>query len=212
MTSTPALEIRDLTVEYPLAEGGVFTAVEGVSLSIAPGEIHALVGESGAGKTTIGNAALGLEASGARRADAERAASEQLARFGLAGFGDAYPAQLSGGMRQRAAFLRTILPHRELLLFDEPFGALDEITRERLNEELMKLFMRERFAGLFITHSVYEAVFLSTRVLVMSARPGRIIAEFEIPFEFPRPADLRFDPEFARLTGEVSHGLRGAHA
>ena len=75
-----------------------------------------------------------------------------------------------------------------------------------------KLFVRERFAGLFITHSVYEAVFLSTRVLVMSARPGRVIAEFAVPFPYPRPTEFRFDPEFARLTGQVSHALRDAHA
>jgi NitT/TauT family transport system ATP-binding protein len=110
------------------------------------------------------------------------------------------------------ALARSLTLKPKVFLFDEPFGALDEITRERLNEELMKLFVQEKFAGLFITHSVYEAVFLSTRVLVMSARPGRIIAEFDVPFAYPRPADLRFDPAFAQLTGQVSRALRDAHA
>jgi NitT/TauT family transport system ATP-binding protein len=99
-----------------------------------------------------------------------------------------------------------------VFLFDEPFGAVDEITREHLNEETQRLFTVEGFAGLFITHSISEAVFLSTRVLVMSARPGRIVAEFEIPFDFPRTPALRFTAEFARISGEISHELRGAHS
>ncbi|MGB0115014.1 MAG: ABC transporter ATP-binding protein, partial [Ilumatobacteraceae bacterium] len=96
-------------------------------------------------------------------------------------------------------------------LFDEPFGALDEITREFLNDELLRLFQRKQFGSLFITHSISEAVFLSTKVLVMSARPGRIVASFDVPFSYPRLPDLRFDADFAALSGEVSHALRGAH-
>ena len=102
--------------------------------------------------------------------------------------------------------------HGMLFLFDEPFGALDEITRENLNEELLRLFLLERFAGLFITHSISEAIFLSTRVLVMSPRPGRIVAAFDVPFAYPRSPDLRFEPAFAELSGEVSHALRGGRA
>jgi NitT/TauT family transport system ATP-binding protein len=89
-------------------------------------------------------------------------------------------------------------------------SAFDEITRERLNDELLSLFVTEGFAGLFITHSIPEACFLSTRVLVMSARPGRIVAEFPVPFAFPRPHELRYDPAFAALSGEVSAALRAA--
>ena len=89
---------------------------------------------------------------------------------------------------------------------------VDEITREHLNDETQQLFQREGFAGLFITHSISEAVFMSTRVLVMSARPGRIVAEYQVPFDYPRDPDLRFDPEFARLSGEISHALRGSHS
>jgi NitT/TauT family transport system ATP-binding protein len=97
-----------------------------------------------------------------------------------------------------------------VFLFDEPFGALDEITRERLNEELTGLFQEESFAGLFVTHSVPESVFLSTRVLVMSHRPGRIVADVDVPFAYPRDPDLRFTPEFVALTERVSHALRSS--
>ena len=111
----------------------------------------------------------------------------------------------------RASVARTLTLTPPVFLFDEPFGAVDEITREHLNEETQQLFVRQGFAGLFITHSIGEAVFMSTRVLVMSARPGRIVAEYEIPFEYPRNPELRFDPDFAKLSGEVSLSLRGAH-
>ena len=99
----------------------------------------------------------------------------------------------------------------ELFLFDEPFGALDEITRERLNDELLRLFAETQFAGLFITHSVSEAVYLSTRVIVMSGRPGTIVDEFEVPFDMPRDPEIRYTAEFAELTGKVSHALREGH-
>ena len=112
----------------------------------------------------------------------------------------------------RASLARTLTLSPPVFLFDEPFGAVDEITREHLNEETQQLFQREGFAGLFITHSIGEAVFMSTRVLVMSARPGRIVAEFDVPFEYPRSPDLRFDPAFAELSGQVSHALRGSHS
>jgi NitT/TauT family transport system ATP-binding protein len=101
--------------------------------------------------------------------------------------------------------------HPKVFLVDEPFGALDEITRERLNDELLSLFQSQGFAGLFITHSISEAVYMSTKVLVMSARPGRIIASVDIPFGYPRNHDLRYEPEFGEICARVSHALRGAH-
>jgi NitT/TauT family transport system ATP-binding protein len=130
---------------------------------------------------------------------------------GLKGFENHYPKALSGGMRMRASLARTLTLEPPVFLFDEPFGAVDEITRARLNEETLALFARERFAGLFITHSITEAVFLSTRVLVMSSRPGSIVASYEVPFEYPRSPDLRFDPAFAELSGEISHSLMAGH-
>ncbi len=122
-----------------------------------------------------------------------------------------YPKQLSGGMKMRASLARSLVLEPDVFLFDEPFGALDEITRERLNDELLSLFRAKNFAGLFITHSIAEAVFLSTRVLVMSARPGRIVADYEVPFEYPRQHEIRYLPEFAELSGKISEDLRGAH-
>jgi NitT/TauT family transport system ATP-binding protein len=144
----------------------------------------------------------------------ERAARarDAISLVGLDGFEDKYPRQLSGGMKMRASLARSLVMDPGVFLFDEPFGALDEITRERLNDELLSLFASKRFAALFITHSIAEAVFLSTRVLVMSARPGRIVGDFAVPFDYPREPELRFEPAFAELCGEVSHALRGAHA
>ena len=142
----------------------------------------------------------------------DRLVAAAIELVGLSGFENHHPRQLSGGMRMRVSLARSLVMKPPIFLFDEPFGALDEITRERLNEETLRLFAHEGFAGLFITHSIMEAVFMSTRVHVMSARPGRIVASYDIPFEYPRHPDLRFDPAFAEMSGQLSHALRGAHA
>jgi NitT/TauT family transport system ATP-binding protein len=163
-------------------------------------------------RTVQRNVELLAELQGMDKAQRQSRATETIKMVGLSGFESKYPKQLSGGMKMRASLARTLVLDPKVFLFDEPFGAVDEITRERLNDEVISLFGRERFAALFITHSISEAVFLSTRVLVMSARPGRIVAEFNIPFDYPRSPDLRFEPEFARIAGEISHELRGAHA
>lgn len=141
-----------------------------------------------------------------------RLADDAIRLVGLAGFESHYPKSLSGGMKMRASLARTLTLEPPVFLFDEPFGAVDEITREKLNEETLALFARSGFAGLFITHSIAEAVFLSSRVHVMSARPGRIVATYEIPFDYPRSIELRFDPRFAEIAGEISNSLMAHHA
>ncbi len=161
-------------------------------------------------RSVLRNVELLLELEGVSKSERTKVAQEHIDLVGLTGFENHYPKRLSGGMKMRVSLARSLAAQPEVFMFDEPFGALDEITRERLNDELLDLFIKEGFAGLFITHSINEAIFLSTRVLVMSARPGRIVSEYEIPFEYPRTPALRYDPDFARLAGEVSESLRAS--
>lgn len=153
------------------------------------------------------NVELVQELRGVSRNVRRARAQEVLDLVGLTGFERQHPRQLSGGMRMRVSLARALVAEPDLALFDEPFGALDEITRLQMQTELQKIFRLKRFAGLFITHSVSEAVYLSTRVHVMSGRPGRIVAEVPIPWDYPRPPELRHTAEFAALTGEVSAAL-----
>jgi NitT/TauT family transport system ATP-binding protein len=162
-------------------------------------------------RTVRQNVELLAELRGKGRQERARLAQDAIDLVGLTGFEGHYPRSLSGGMRMRCSLARTLALRPPVFLFDEPFGAVDEITREHLNEQTLALFETEGFAGLFITHSVAEAVFMSTRVIVMSPRPGRVVAEFAVPFEYPRSPELRFDPDFALLSGDISKALRGGN-
>ncbi|MEO3750946.1 ABC transporter ATP-binding protein [Streptomyces sp. B6B3] len=162
-------------------------------------------------RRVLGNVELPAELAGVPKPERRARAREALRLVGLEGAEKQLPRQLSGGMRMRVSLARALTMRPALFLFDEPFGALDEITRLRMQEELQRILTEQRFAGLFITHSVTEACFLASRVVVMSARPGRIIATFDVPFPHPRPAELRYDPDFAKIAGEVSAALRGGN-
>ncbi|MCV0378778.1 ABC transporter ATP-binding protein [Nitratireductor sp.] len=161
-------------------------------------------------RKVLGNVELLMELRGFSPEERRRIAMEQISLVGLDGFAEHYPKRLSGGMRMRASLARSLALNPSVFMFDEPFGALDEITRERLNDELVSLFMRNGFSGLFITHSISEAVYLSSKVVVMSRRPGQILEVFDIPFAYPRDPELRYTPEFATLCSEVSVSLRNA--
>lgn len=163
-------------------------------------------------RTVQRNVELNAELQGMSRGERRARAADAIELVGLKGHEAKYPKQLSGGMKMRCSLARALMMQPQVFMFDEPFGALDEITRERLNDELLRLFVLEGFAGLFITHSISEAVFLSTRVLCMSARPGRIIGDFKVPFSYPRQPDIRYSPEFAELSGQVSEALKEAHS
>ncbi|WP_158843926.1 ABC transporter ATP-binding protein [Saccharothrix deserti] len=158
-------------------------------------------------RTTRRNVELFGELDGLPRTERRARADRVLTAVGLAEFGHVRPARLSGGMRMRVALARALLVEPELFLFDEPFAALDELTRHELGDELLRLFARHGFGALFVTHSAGEAVYLADRVLVMSPRPGRIVGEVAVPFGYPRPPELRSSPEFAALVGSVSQTL-----
>lgn len=153
------------------------------------------------------NVELPLRLRGMAAAERSVRARQMLALVGLGGEGGYYPRQLSGGMKMRVSIARALTLAPQLLLLDEPFGALDEMTRNRLNEELLALRRSSPFTALFVTHSVSEAVFLSNRIMVMAANPGRFHAEVRVDFAYPRLAELRARPEFQAKVNEVSRLL-----
>jgi len=229
--------------------GAPLSVLDGVDLSVAPGEFLTIVGASGCGKSTLlrlvagldtefqgevildgkrvtepsldrglvfqeprlfpwltvtQNVALGLLNAGLSKAARSRAVSDHIALVGLTGFQNAYPHQLSGGMAQRAAIARGLVNRPGVLLLDEPFGALDALTRARLQDELQRIWAAEGITMLLVTHDVEEAVYLGDRVVVMAPRPGRIAAIFDVPQ--PRPRD-RTNPALGRLRDRVMAAL-----
>ena len=162
-------------------------------------------------RNVLANVTLPLQIQGRTKADARVIAQEHLERVGLKGFESKYPWQLSGGMQQRVSIARALSFEPKILMMDEPFGALDEITRDRLNEQLQQLWRRERRTVVFVTHSIAEAVYLSTKIVVMSPRPGRIVKIIDSPLPNDRHLGLRDTPEFNALAHEVREALAGGH-
>lgn len=163
-------------------------------------------------RTIGGNIRLPLEIMGYDTGEQAQRVTRVLELVDLAGFENKYPWQLSGGMQQRASIARALAFDADLLLMDEPFGALDEIVRDHLNEQLLQLWARTGKTIGFVTHSIPEAVYLSTRIVVMSPRPGRITDIIDSPLPRERPLDIRESPEFLSLAHRVREGLRAGHS
>ncbi len=157
-----------------------------------------------------GNVSLPLDLAGVPRAQSGPRVAAALKRVGLEGFENRYPRQLSGGMRMRVSIARALVTDPDLLLMDEPFGALDEFTRNNLDADLLALWWERKLTSVFVTHSIYEAVFLSTRVVVMAARPGRVYRVMEIDEPQPRGEDFRNSTRFADLCRQLSSWLADA--
>jgi len=163
-------------------------------------------------RTIENNIAVPLEVMGLPKAEQRERIGRVLDLVDLSGFGKKYPWQLSGGMQQRASIARALAFDADLLLMDEPFGALDEIVRDSLNEQLLDLWARTNKTVLFVTHSIPEAVYLSTRIVVMSPRPGRVHDVIKSTLPKERPLDIRESPEFLKIAHRVRDGLRAGHA
>ena len=161
-------------------------------------------------RTAAENVRLPLMLAGVNKQEARDRAAEALKLVGLAAFADQHPRQLSGGMKMRVSIARALVTRPKILLMDEPFAALDEITRSKLNDDLLELFARQHLTVIFVTHSVYESVFLSSRIVVMSSRPGRVASDIPVEMGYPRTEDVRTSAAYNERCRLVSAALRMA--
>jgi NitT/TauT family transport system ATP-binding protein len=159
-------------------------------------------------RTVSANIGLSLELEGVAGDRRKKKIASLLALVGLDNVANAYPRELSGGMKMRVSIARALATNPRLLLLDEPFAALDEMTRDHLNEELLRLRGEQKWAAVFVTHSVSEAAFLSDRIVVLAPNPGRVHAVFQVSLPSPRVPAVRTSPEFDSLVAKVSHSLR----
>ncbi len=162
--------------------------------------------------TALANVVMPLKLKGVARAEAEAKARDMLDSVGLGSFATAYPRELSGGMKMRVSIARALVTRPRLLLMDEPFAALDEITRHKLNDDLLRLWQSQRFTAVFVTHSVFESVYLSERIVVMAARPGRIMADLAVDAPYPRDEIFRTSSDYGALCRVASETLKRAIA
>ena len=217
----PVIKAENLSLTFETNDGPVH-ALKDISLAINKGEFVSFIGPSGCGKTTFLRVmadlekptagTITLEIMGYDKADQAERVKRVLELVDLAGFEKKFPWQLSGGMQQRASIARALAFDADILLMDEPFGALDEIVRDHLNEQLLKLWAKTNKTIAFVTHSIPEAVYLSTKIVVMSPRPGRITDVIDSPLPRERPLDIRDTPEFLEIAHRVRDGLRAGHA
>ena len=161
-------------------------------------------------RTVFGNVALPLRLKRLPRAVVRERAMAALDTVGLGDFAAAYPRELSGGMKMRVSIARALVTEPAILLMDEPFAALDEITRQKLNDDVLRLWSEEGLTVVFVTHSVYESAYLSSRIVVMGARPGRVVADMDLPRPWPRDETFRSSPEYSGLCRRVSDALQRA--